>query len=323
MELSTACNLRCPRCEREVADKKNLGHFTSVDTIKNLLPILKYVSGVTFTGGYGENFLHPRFWEIHRMVRSTGVRTFVFSNSLMIKDSDIEKAVKEKLYGIFISLDSLDKEKYEAIKKGTKYDVVLDKIRKFAKIKGKYNSKLPKVCINFACQNNTMDEIENVVEFAKKEKIDCIWFTGLIAHRKKFAKYSLFQMDKNDVRKRFKKVQQKAKELGIRIRTPPTEEFDNDRKLCCDPWQCMYIFYNGDVCTCPHFREPREYYFYVKDKKLVEGEIDYPAQIMGNINKENPIAIWNGKNYLELRNNFKKGTLRKPCGPCYYKYGWH
>ena len=325
LEVTTKCNLACPRCERLVVDKRILGHDTPLEVVKRVLPILKYANSVTLVGGLGEPFKNKHFWDIHRMVAGTGAKVTFITNGLLMTDKNIQKTLDEGTRHIFFSVDSVNPEKYERIKQGTNTENVWNVIRKLISLKKERKVKLPKVVLNYAFQKDTIDEMSDMLELAYEEGVDQVWFTGVITHDAENIPYSFFNLDLNYVREKIVQAQKMADELGIEARFPKTEPF-NKPCICSHPFDEMFIFYNGDVCACPHFREPKKYYFYVEDGKLVQKEINYPHLVMGNVLESNILDIWNNKKYTRLRRwiiTRFADPAHAPCNTCYYAYGWH
>ena len=325
LEVTTKCNLSCPRCERLVVDKRVLGHDTSFEVIERVLPILRYANSVTLVGGLGEPFMNSRFWDIHRMVARTGAKVTFITNGLLMTDDHIRKALDERTNHIFFSVDSVNPKTYEKLKQGTDTEKVWNVIRRLIAYKKERKARLPKVVVNFAFQKDTIDEMVNMLELAHKEGISKVWFTGVITHDVENIPYSFFNLDPNYVRERIAQAQKRANELGIEARFPKTEPF-NETCICSHPFGEMFVFYNGDVCGCPHFRDPKKYYFYVKDGRLVQKEISYPHLLMGNILESNILDVWNNKRYTKLRRSLVTHSADRayaPCNTCYYAYGWH
>jgi MoaA/NifB/PqqE/SkfB family radical SAM enzyme len=322
VEVSTNCILSCPACARSIAPKELLGQNTTLETFKKIAPLFPYARLISFVGPLGDPFLNPNFWELHKMSKESGARTAFFTNALLMNEEHIEKVFIEKTDYVFFSIDSIIPEVYEDIKKGTDYNKVIGVVRRLIHLKREFKSELPIVCMNYIIQKKNINELPKVIEFAAREGIEKVWFTGLIIHNEESIENSMFKIDYNYLSSSFKKVKILAKKLHIKIRLPQLL-FPVKYRICCDPWRTMSIYYNGDVCACTHFRFSKPYYFYVENNMIRQGVINYPPLIMGNINNECVLDIWNNKKYQELRLNLKKSLAEFPCKSCYYPYGWH
>lgn len=325
VEVTTRCNLRCTRCERRVVPPQELNHDTSMAVVEGVLPILRYANSVTLVGGLGEPFMNKRFWDIHRAVASTGARVTFITNGLLMTDEHIERCLDERTHSIFFSVDSTDSAIYERLKLGTNTDHVWGVIARLIEARRRRGRHQPEIVINYAFQTDTIDGMPDMIALARKVGVDRIWFTGVITHDAENVPYSFFNMDLDAVKRKLAAAQRKADEAGMRIRLPRTDPFDRPA-VCCHPFDEMFVFYQGDVVACPHFRAPRTYYFHVDGGRVVQRKVDYPHLVMGNVLRENVLDIWNNADYVRLRRWCKEHNAdpaMAPCNTCYYAHGWH
>ncbi|MCK9573935.1 MAG: radical SAM protein [Candidatus Omnitrophica bacterium] len=322
VEVTTNCILSCPGCARTIAPKEFLGHNTSLETMQKIEPIFHYTRLVTFVGPFGDPFMSPNFWEFHHMAKAAGSQTMFFTNAMLMNSGHIDKLFSAKTDCIGFSLDSIEPKLYESIKKGTDFNKVMNIIRGVIAAKRRFKLKKPVIAINYVIQKKNIHELSEVVKFAAKEGIEKIWFTGLICHNQESVDNSIFSIDRTRLDESVRLVKKLGKRYGVGIRLPQFN-YPDVYRMCCAPWQTMSIYYNGDVCACTHFRFPKPYYFYVKGGKIIQGKIDYPALLMGNINEEGILKIWNNEKYQNLRSGIKDARANYPCRSCYYPYGWH
>lgn len=322
VEVTSKCNLACPGCARTIAPKELLGHHTTVETVKKIAPLFPYVRLVSFVGPFGDPFLNPNFWELHKAAKDAGARTCFFTNAVLMSEEHIQKVFTEKTDMVFISIDSIEPELYENIKRGTDYNKVMSVVRRLISLKKERGTRLPLIAINYVIQKRNVHELLQVIEFAAKEGIERVYFTGLLVHNKENVENSILKIDYNYLKEIFKQVRRHAKVFRVDVRLPEIH-LPTKYRVCCAPWQQMVFYNNGDVCACTHFRFPKPYYFYVEDGQFCEGVVNYPALLMGNVNKENVLDIWNNRKYQELRKGLKSGCAELPCKTCYYPYDWH
>lgn len=325
VEVSTKCNLTCPTCERELY-KEELGGIpkenVELEKIKKLKPILPYVYSIYMVGGLGEPFLNPDFWDIHRFFKSFNIKTGYFSNASMITKDLVRKTLSEKVNTVTISIDTHDKNKYSAIKKGGDYEKVVNNIKLFSEYKKKLNAKYFSLGLNFIFRRDNYKDILDYLDFAKELEVNYIHCTSLITHLEKDKDLSFFLVDNYEKNKIFKETLKKANRLGIGIRLPKLEIEDGE--TCGYLWRCLSIFYNGDVCTCPFFRTNRNFYYHTGNAKIIYQKKKVSNTVVGNYLEEDIRHIWNNRK-IEW---FRKGQLNKacavsPCDNCYYKYNLH
>lgn len=118
------CNLKCPMCPRQdfVPGK---GYMT-FDTIKMILDQATEHGLCAFNfGGLGEPTLHPDLFRIIQYAKEKGVVDVNMHTNGTRLDHDFNKQLLDSgLDRLIISLDSADKEKYEKIRVGAKFEKV-------------------------------------------------------------------------------------------------------------------------------------------------------------------------------------------------------
>lgn len=320
IEISGICNLSCDRCERSSVPNEVMGQNTSIETIKNILPILPYVYSVYLVGGYGEAFLNQDFWKIHSLLKQTGARVGFFTNGVLLNKKNIERIFGAQTDNVLISIDSVNKKIFEKIRKGASFDEVIKNIKLLVSEKKRRGSKKPDIGLSFTFQSNTIDEMPTFLDFAKDLGVDFVSFASLIAHKKKNITESPLLLPPERIKEVFAQVEAKAEKLSIPIRLPsPGLEA---RPSCPHLWRDMIVFYNGDVSPCPYFRIDKEFFFFAENGKLLQKEQNVPAIIVGNVNNEEVKNIWKNNRYQKLRRTFNKRPS-PPCKNCYFKYGIH
>ncbi|MFH1249423.1 MAG: radical SAM protein [archaeon] len=324
IELSTTCNMECPRCERSVMSKGILNKHTPLSYFKKLEPILPYVNFITLGAGLGEPLLNPEFWQIHNYLKSFGIKVHYTTNGLLLTKENIEKTFKYRTDSMDISLDSLKKEVYEKIRPipHSPFDIVMQHLGEICERKRQLKSKTPTIAIGFAAQKENIEEMPSIVRFAKKIGADNVWFTALTCHNKDSVKSSLFNLDKGDIKRIFDETENLAKDLNMPIRLPKIFGVNTSKCSCPFIWEMMMLFINGDVCCCPHFRDTRKHFFCIDEGNLIKKETTMPSVILGNLNEESIEKIWNNRNYKTLRYDNKR-DLNESCKKCYFRYGIH
>lgn len=163
VSLISTCNLRCKMCPYDKNKLFKLSKYQVDDIIK----ILPYIEEVEWNGG--EAFLFEYFNELLDAAYKNNVKQYVTSNGLLINDIYAEKIVKYDI-DLTLSIDSVDKELYENIRFGAKFDLLLQRIEKINYFVKKFNksinlsinSVLSKY--NYKHKNNFFD----IIKFAKK-----------------------------------------------------------------------------------------------------------------------------------------------------------
>ncbi len=319
-EITTCCNFRCIRCERHSINPEHLNHHMTEETFERLSVLFPYVRGISVVGGLGEPLLCPNFWNYISKMKSYGCQVQYFTNASKCSDDVIKKSFSMGIDVVVFSMDSIVPEVYEHFKQGGSFIHLMDRIKSFIKLR-KETSAHTKLMINCAIQKDTIDGMIPLLRFAVKYEIDKVWFTGVITHIQDEVPNSHLQLSLSELEEKLSKVSEEAERLGIDIRLPATSL--TSKQICKDLWTNLYIFYNGDICACPHFREKKTYYYHVKNGKIINEPRELPDTILGNVYEVDPLTLWDGPKHREMRRKMLEGTPDFPCRECHFSYELH
>jgi MoaA/NifB/PqqE/SkfB family radical SAM enzyme len=314
LEVSTKCNLNCPRCERQIADKNILENVTPIEVINKISPIFPYIRFVSLVSGLGEPFLNPNLWKIVSIIKNYGVSIGYTTNGLLLNKENIKKTLDEKVDIVVVSIESLKKDVYEGIRPGSNLDMVINNLKNLIKHKNERKLKSPEIRIGFTIQKSTINELPEIVKFAHKLGIKVVYFTNLISHTKNLINESPYFIDKDYVKKIFDNTKKTASKLKIKIRLPNINT--KKKNDCYYSKNTLFIDYSGQIFCNSCCRSSQKQYFGIEDEKITQKESKAPVNLLGNINNESILKIWNNKNYKELRKNLKKDNPDSPCNTC-------
>ncbi len=139
LELSNRCNLQCLMCSGRESSKirekrehkpplKQIYDAEFVHQLKEFIPHLKEMH---FYGG--EPFLIPIYYDIWEAVKAINpkLKLHLVTNATVL-NNQIETLLKALRFRLSVSLDSLEKEKFEYIRRGADFDRVMRNTEKFA-----------------------------------------------------------------------------------------------------------------------------------------------------------------------------------------------
>ena len=145
LELSNKCNLQCVMCSgivsssirrhRECMEELQIVYDSKF--VDNLEVFLAHAKEICFYGG--EPFLIDLYYDIWRRLLKikSKAKLHVVTNGT-IWNEEIENLLKNLKFTISVSFDAMNKEVFESIRKGAKFETVKENILKFNKIlKGK------------------------------------------------------------------------------------------------------------------------------------------------------------------------------------------
>ncbi len=320
LEITTTCNLKCIRCERRSIDPVHLDHHMSRETFERVSVLFPHVRGISIVGGLGEPLLAPDFWEYVQRIKAHGCQVQYFTNATRLTDDAIMKTLEHEVDVVVFSIDSAKPETYEKLKTGGKYTHITNRIDTFAKLRRAHRGKT-KIMLNCAIQKDTVEGMIPLLRFASERAVDKIWFTGVITHVQEEVENSHLQLPLHTLKARMSEVAEEARKIGMEIRLPETEL--RSRQICTDLWTNLYIFYNGDICACPHFREPKTYFFHVSGDRVANEARKLPDTILGNAQEVDPCMLWDGPGHRIMRKRMLEGRPTYPCRECHFSYGLH
>ncbi len=134
MDITSYCNLRCPFC---LSDHSRTKERMEKDILHKAISLLSLVQGPSFLFScLYEPILHPNFMNFLQEIPADQRKKVFFTTNLSksLPDSSIVELARSGLHHIIISLDSLKKETYEVLRKGAKFSVFEDNIRRVAHI---------------------------------------------------------------------------------------------------------------------------------------------------------------------------------------------
>jgi len=304
--LSTKCNSRCIMCE--VVRKKWDMPQKTIDEIKQLLP---YLQSVNWQGG--EVLLLDNFYELFlESLKNKSLKQTIVSNGMLLNDKWID-ALTDADIEFTISIDGLNKDVYEKIRYGSKYDILLKNIKKLNEVRKKKNSKL-KLKMHTVIMRSNYKDTDKFIDFANEYNFDIIYMMpiwggqqieeniyiennlnimselsdkiGIAENKAKDYNIEFFHSIPVIKKKRItekvplEKVEQKSenKESFNNENINFSEEKTAESLFCYLPWQQLNIDPGGDVrpgCLC--------------------------SKPVGNVEQDSLLSIWNNEQMQEYR----------------------
>lgn len=167
-ELSNECNLECQMCHGEVSSsiRKNKDKLPPIPMVyddifvEQLAEYIPHLKEAKFYGG--EPFLIPIYYKIWEKVKelNPSLELFLITNG-MHWNKKIEALVTDLNFDLAVSIDAMDKEKLETIRKNVVKEKLLENIERFSRIcskKGKYLS------LSFTLQKDNWDQLPLVLK---------------------------------------------------------------------------------------------------------------------------------------------------------------
>lgn len=171
-EISTTCNLECIMCNGNFSSsiRKNREKLPPLqemygndflDSIKDSIPFLKKAS---FIGG--EPFLIPQYFDIIEYIleHNSNCKIFIQTNGTILNNR-VKNIIEHKNVHLSISIDSLNKLKYESIRKNASFERLMENMEFFKLRAQKHNQS---VNINFCVMTNNWEEVPDMLSYCNK-----------------------------------------------------------------------------------------------------------------------------------------------------------
>jgi radical SAM protein with 4Fe4S-binding SPASM domain len=199
---------------------------------------------------------------------------------------------------IRFSVDAGEKTKYEKIRRGGNFDVLVENIKDAVSLRNKL-SKKTSIGIGSTLASHNLDQIEPLIILAKHLKVDSLGFWGLNPHGVGIATLQntlrTSQSNVNFTDLVTNKVRRYSEKHNLKI--PVDICVGNYSFTRCNlPYIYTFVQSNGEVFPCT-------------DK------LDYP---LGNVYKQNFNDIWNGSKMVEFRKNYLNGVYPE-CNLCIFQ----
>lgn len=333
IEPTTRCNIRCITCEKYLKPP-GLDFDMEPEVYEEIRQqILPYVHRI-YIVGLGEPLFAPLFQLMVDDCIKLGIKFSYTTNGVLLNEELVEKTVRYG-FGIALSVDGARKETFESIRKGMKFETILEKMRIIKAVLAKYRPREFDYSWNVVGMTRNISELPELLELAGKNGVKSItvFNFGVGGRDDELARESL-SGHPEIAKKYFTLAQAVAHKWRINLIFPSyssaagvrqikaTEATQSSYSLkdisrlcwalnegerfmvahqrrCYSPWYHVYVRYNGDIWPC----------------------CMYSTYSLGNIKTTNFPEIWNGETYREFRRRIHSGNPAYWCARCNLPWG--
>ncbi len=308
------CNFKClhcwQRCFEKIDSKYELSEKELTKVVKEAIKM--NVKEFEITGG-GEPLMRKNVvLKIMKIIKKEERFGNITTNGSLFSIEDVREIVKMKWDRITFSLDGPDKESNDAVRgKGT-FELVVNSIKLFNKVKKQAKSKLPILKFNVVITNKNYNKVDKMIELAKVLKVSIVHFDPLTIHSKMGEKFKLKKKQEKVFEKKAKIAERLAKKYKIwsdigflntsflekknemeEILRKEGKSNDFASLICYEPWWHLVIKTDGSAQPCCLYDEKEE-----------------------NVKNKNLKKIWFGEYFENIRKEMLKGKLSKYCSIC-------
>jgi radical SAM protein with 4Fe4S-binding SPASM domain len=290
VEVTPICNLKCVFCpcyirgEEVTKDRKAM--YMSVKDFKKIIDNIKdeFNFQICFTYS-GEPLVHPHLFTMVKYLNQNKIPCVVYSNAMLLTEERIDQMLKAGLDRFIISFDGATKKTYESIRRGAKFEVVINNIKNLINKRNQKRLEKPFVEMQMVVVKNNFHEIGKFKQLSKEVGADSAYLKTLLVYQDTKNKQYIKKVEKyfieNDIA-RYKK--DKSNRLVLK-----------DAKGCSGI-QNTVVTSDGNVVICC-FDVHGKYYF-------------------GNAINESLKIIWDKKEYKEFREKIMNNRKLPICKFC-------
>ena len=234
VEISNACNLRCPLCQMGRREHIQRPNIMNADNYSKIITPLKDYLFQVILYDWGEPFLNRDIYKIIEINKELNIGTIVSSN--LNTDIDAKLLVESGIDYLIISADGHTQEVYSSYRVNGDLSKVINNLRNIISEKKKQKSKYP--FIEWQCLVTRYSEpyLSNIQELALQEGVNTVRFSNINFYSSKD-----IEADKEKwlpQNKAFRHFEQNFNHTKKK------------RKPCFWLWRTMVINTNGGVTPC-------------------------------------------------------------------------
>jgi len=337
IKITNACNLRCKTCAQWGEAGYMLNAPSSV--VKETVPLEVYKRLVDDIVGLkpwiyiwgGEPFLYPELIPLLAYIKEKHVLASVVTNGTRLA-KHAEELVDIGLDALMLSVDG-PREAHDTIRgvPGT-FDTLMSAIEAVQEARHRRGRQKPYITLVTTVSKDNADKLDQIFDIGEEIGADLMlmyyaWFTteeigsrheavmqeklGITPTAWRGYLWSFDEIDPQAVVASVKRIRAKKYSFPYvlipdlpyedipRYYQEPANTFGYDR--CVYPWLVTDIMPNGDVVPCR----------------------DYPDYVVGNIQEDSILDIFNGERYRKFRKALKEaGGLFPICARCCGLMGW-
>jgi len=325
IEPTSRCNLSCRTCIRNTWEEP-LGDMGS-GTFRRLVGQLArfpHLETVMFAG-FGESTAHPEILSMIREVKALGLRAEMTTNATLLDDALLDGLLRERLDGLWVSLDGTTEESFETIRAGASFPKVLENIERLRKVKRKRGSGI-EIGIAFVVMKTNLHDVKHLDRLARSVGARRILVSHVLPYSEAMEKEMLCLQTLTLDTFTFApgKTELSLPRLDINNTTKETlfhlfQGFENltfmGNKVSVDARRCRFIHerttfvrWDGEVSPCMGLLHAHRTYLYGLERRV-------RPHAFGDVRTGDLFEIWNSKAYADFRTKVRDFDF-SPCHVC-------
>jgi len=224
IESTNVCNLRCVMCPTGRQEIERRKGFMDFDLFTRIVDEMAAHVETTTLHIWGEPLLHPRLLDMIAYCRDHNLRCEISTNATLLDEEKALGIINAGLDKIYLCLDGVTKETYEAVRRRASFETTHRNIRRFLELRKEHGRTRPQVNLQIIQMSKTQAEVDDFVRNWTIEGVDRI-------NVKPFDSWA-GQVDE--------------------INSLQTENHDGllPRYACPNLWYHVHIYWDGSLAMC-------------------------------------------------------------------------
>ena len=299
VEPTTACNLRCRTCIRNVWEDAESA--LSMDVFRRILhsmDSLPQMDRVIFAG-FGEPLLHPHLLDMVSAVRERDVAVTVGSNGLLLDRATAAELIRLGVDRLVISVDGVRPETYAGVR-GAMLAQVLENIRTLNELKQASGSLAPALGIEFVALRSNVNELAELTGLASRLNAARVLVSNVLCYTSDMSKEMLYGYEP--------RPPLDAGSWPVRVDAfvtwgtldLPRMHWGAERRCRFVQDRAVVVGWDGGVSPC--YALSHSYRYYAVDGK----EKQVSRYTLGNVGDQPLSEIWMSEDYVRFRSEVRE-----------------
>jgi radical SAM protein with 4Fe4S-binding SPASM domain len=218
LDLSSSCDIDCKQCFRHVLTPEPAKFSRSqVEVLeRDVFPYLKWVS-LSCTG---EPLYLKTFPQALHAAKKAGVPFIrIQTNGTHLDEERSKILVEGGLDHVGISLDAATRETFEDIRRGAKWDQILNNLETFRRVRHDAGRGLPQLGLNFTLMKQNKQEAVPFVRLAKELGANVLAYGHLLIESWEMRDWTLMD-NPAEFNQLLAELREEGQRVGIRIHVP-------------------------------------------------------------------------------------------------------
>jgi Fe-coproporphyrin III synthase len=298
IEATTACNLECRTCIRNVWEDPQ-AHM-KMDTFQRIvrsLPGLPNLERVIFTS-FGEPFTNPRLLDMVETIREYDLAVTIGTNGLLVTSSVARDLVKLGVDRVIFSIDGGNPETYARVR-GARLSQVVDNIRILNDAKQRLGAVFPAVGIEFVVLRSNVAELADLARLGAELNVSRLLISHVLPYTEEMRDEVLYSHQPVPPFRTSSWALKAGAWVMWATQEMPRMHWGAERRCRFVQNHAIVVGWDGGVSPCYALSHNYSYYAIDGQKKQVS------RYTFGDVNLKQLHEIWLSEEYVRFRSEVK------------------